>query len=89
MITVHRVKLTCKEASYLSSKEEEGVLTLSLRVRLLLHWISCPPCRRFIRQCKLIAKKIRTYREGLAATPAHRLTPEKKQSLQEEIDKLS
>jgi hypothetical protein len=89
MSTVYRLKLTCKEATYLSSQKEEGKLSLFMRVRLLMHYISCPPCRRFINQCKLIAKRIRTYRNGLSTTPTHQLTPEKKQSLQEEINKLS
>jgi hypothetical protein len=89
MNTVYRIKLTCKEATYLSSKKEEGKLTLFLQLRLLMHYISCPPCRRFINQCKLIAKKLRRYREGLSAAPTHELPPEKKQSLQEQINKLS
>jgi hypothetical protein len=89
MSTVYHLKLTCKEATYLFSKKDEGKLSLFLRIRLLMHWISCPPCRHFIRQCKLIAKRMRTYREELSAAPTHQLTPEKKQSLQEKINKLS
>jgi hypothetical protein len=89
MSTVYRLKLTCKEATYLSSKKEEGKLTFFLQLRLLMHYISCPPCRRFINQCKLLAKKIRRYPEGLSEGPAHQLPAEKKQSLQEQIDKLS
>jgi hypothetical protein len=89
MSTVYRLKLTCKEATYFSSQKEEGKLFFFMRVRLWMHYISCPPCRRFINQCKLIAKKIRTYRDGLSITPTHQLTPEKKQSLQDEINKLS
>jgi hypothetical protein len=89
MSTVYRLKLTCKEATCFSSKKEEGKLTFFLQLRLLMHYISCPPCRRFINQCKLLAKKIRRYREGLSAAPTHQLSAEKKQSLQEQINTLS
>ncbi len=89
MSTVYRFKLTCKEATYLSSKKEEGKTSLFLRMRLLMHYVSCPPCRRFINQCKLIATRIRSYRETVSTAPTHQLPPEKKQNLQEQIDKLS
>lgn len=88
MNTIHKISLTCKEATDAISRKEEGHLSFSLRIRLYLHYISCPPCRRFISQCKLILKGIRSYRESASVTPLHQLDAEKKKQLQEQIDKL-
>ena len=68
---------------------EEGRISFFLRMRLFIHYLSCPPCRRFINQCKLILKGIRSYRESVTVTPLHQLDPEKKKKMQETIDKQS
>jgi len=88
MKTIYKISLTCKEATAASSMKEEGKLSLFLAVRLFLHYMSCPPCRRFINQFKLILKGIRSYRRTASDKPLHHLSPEKKQSLQEKINKL-
>ncbi len=89
MKTTYKISLTCKEATAASSMKEEGKLSLSMTIRFFMHYISCPPCRKFINQFKLISKKIRSYRQATADKPLHELSPEKKQSLQEKINKLS
>lgn len=89
MRTIYTISLTCKEATEASTRKEEGKLSLFMRIRLFLHYMNCPPCRRFINQFKLILKGIRSYRQSVATKPMHQLSPEKKQSLQEKIDKLS
>ena len=88
MRTIYKISLTCKEATTASSMKEERKLSLLMSIRLLMHYISCPPCRRFINQFKLISKKIRSYRQTTANQPLHQLSPEKKQQLQERINKL-
>lgn len=88
MRTVYKISLTCKEATTASSIKEEGELSWSMAIRLFMHYISCPPCRRFIKQFKLISKGIRSYRDTTANKPLHQLSPEKKQDLQEKINKL-
>jgi hypothetical protein len=89
MKTIYNISLTCKEATAASSRLEEGKLSWSLRIRLLLHYMSCPPCRRFMNQFKLILKGIRSYRQTAADKPSHQLSPEKKESIQEKINKLN
>lgn len=89
MNTVHKLSLTCKEATDAFSRKEEGRLSYFLRIRLFLHYISCPPCRRFFNQCKLILKGVRSYRESASVAPTHQLDADKKKQLQEQIDKLN
>jgi hypothetical protein len=89
MKTVHTLSLTCKEATDAFSRQEEGQLSLFLRIRLFLHRLSCTPCRRFFNQCKLILKGIRSYRESASVTPLHQLDAEKKQQIQEQLNKWS
>jgi hypothetical protein len=89
MNTVHKISLTCKETLQAHSMQEEGFLPFFLRLRVMLHYISCPPCRRFIKQYKFILKRIHAYRESTSATPLHQLDPEKKNQLQEQINKLT
>lgn len=88
MKTVYKISLTCKEATTVSSMKEEGKLSWSMAIRLFMHYISCPPCRRFMNQFKLLSKKIRSYHQTTADNPLHQLSPEKKQALQEKINKL-
>ncbi|HSH65605.1 MAG TPA: hypothetical protein VLB84_07365 [Bacteroidia bacterium] len=89
MNTIHKISLTCKEATEASSREEEGKISLFLKIRLYLHYLSCPPCRRFINQFKLILKGIRSYNKSVIAKPLHELSPDKKKNIQEQINKLS
>lgn len=88
MKTTYKISLTCKEATTIASMKEEGKLSWSLSIRLFMHYMSCPPCRRFINQFKLILKGIRSYRQTAADKPLHQLSPEKKQDLQDKINKL-
>lgn len=48
--------ISCKEATYLTSKLEEGKLSFSEKVKLKLHFALCSVCKIFSLQNKYIAK---------------------------------
>jgi len=48
--------ISCKKATYLVSKKEEGKLNLIERIQLRSHMAICSLCRLFEEQSKLIAK---------------------------------
>lgn len=53
--------ISCKEATYLISKKEEGKLTLAERLKLSIHLMLCSICRAFEKQSEFIghhAKRI-------------------------------
>ena len=89
MKNVHKQSEACKQAMEAYTRREEGEhLPLFLRLRVSLHIILCPPCRRFIQQFKLILREIRSYRESASVTPFHQLDPERKQRIQEQLNKF-
>lgn len=46
--------ISCKEATYLISKKEEGKLTLAERLKLSVHLAICSICRAFEKQSEFI-----------------------------------
>lgn len=50
---------TCKEATYLISKKEEGKLTFIQNVKLRMHISMCKFCKLFEKQNKYIIDNIR------------------------------
>lgn len=59
MKTEKKVFLSCKEASFLVSLQEEKKLGVWLSLRLSFHNFSCGPCKRFALQTKEMANRIR------------------------------
>lgn len=59
MKTEKIVFLSCKEASFLVSLQEEKKLGFWLNLRLSFHNFSCGPCKRFAQQTKEMASRIR------------------------------
>ncbi len=85
MHTIHTLSLTCKEATAAASLKTEGKITIVMSIRLWIHFISCPPCKRFMKQIRLILKRIRLYPES---APLEQLSGEKKQRIQEMINTM-
>lgn len=48
--------ITCKKATYLISKKEEGKLLFTEKIQLHLHLLMCSLCRLFEKQSLFIAK---------------------------------
>ncbi|MCB0697259.1 MAG: hypothetical protein KDC07_07835 [Chitinophagaceae bacterium] len=66
--------ISCKEATYLVSKKEQGKITIAERIRLSLHLMICKFCKRFEKQNKIItehAKRLEhvLYNEGETTLP--------------------
>lgn len=51
------VMISCKEATFLMAKKEEGKLLLMERLNLSVHTIMCSFCRRFEKQTLHIGKE--------------------------------
>lgn len=73
------LNITCKKATYLISKKEEGRLNWLERWQLRGHLTICSLCRRFEDQTHLLAKLARKAHEYLH----HSLSPEAKQRMEE------
>lgn len=50
---------SCREITYLVSKEQEKALTATERIQLLLHVMMCGQCRRYRRQSEAVARAVR------------------------------
>lgn len=73
-----KIWLTCKKATFLMSKKEEGKLTFTEMVQLKLHLLICSYCTRFLKQTKLMKRRAPHLHEHLHV----QLSPEKKEALQ-------
>jgi hypothetical protein len=51
--------ITCKKATYLSSKKEEGKLNWIEKIQLRSHIAICSFCRLFEQQSKIIAHQVK------------------------------
>jgi hypothetical protein len=70
--------LTCKEASFLASKEMDGTLSWREKMALRLHVGMCNMCRRYLRDLKRLRVMMR--RAGIAGQtllPTTATLPEK------------
>ena len=61
-----KLKITCKEATDLVSRKEEGRLTMVQRVQLWLHLATCSLCRLFSKQNRIMTAGAR--KAGQSAT---------------------
>lgn len=52
----HLIHITCKRATYLVSKKEEGRLSFLEWIRLQFHLSICSMCKLFEKQTKLISE---------------------------------
>ncbi len=55
--------ISCKEASYLASKKEEGKLSFSEKIKLQVHIVFCGMCKVFALQNEFLAKHARHIEE--------------------------
>lgn len=80
------MKLTCKEATYLSAKGEDGRLGLYDRIKLLMHQLICPPCRRFAIQTKKIKDYFKQIKVADKPNLSDKLSEESKERIRKHID---
>lgn len=72
---------TCKDATFLMTKEEYAKLTLSEKFLLRFHLIICLHCRRFLKQTNNITR----FFKAAASKSSITLSDQKKQSLNQLI----
>ncbi|MBG9375679.1 zf-HC2 domain-containing protein [Panacibacter sp. DH6] len=73
-------KITCKQATILISKKEEGRLSLLQRIQLYQHLWICSLCRLFQKQSGLLAREA----ASMEAEDAE-LTPQEKATMVQRI----
>jgi hypothetical protein len=57
------LEITCRHATFLTSKKEEGKLSLWLSLLLYLHLKECGPCRSFTKQTGIIKDHLLRFKE--------------------------
>ena len=64
---LHNIKmvlsLSCRHASVLLSRAQDGPLTFSERLAVRMHLLICRSCRRFSRQLSLIRQTLKAFME--------------------------
>lgn len=60
--------ISCKEATYLTAKKEEGKLTLMEKIKLKLHFRICAICTLFEKQSRFISKQAAHLNDHVHAT---------------------
>lgn len=76
-----KMMITCKQATDMVSKKEEGKLSFLNKIQLWFHLFICTVCKLFYRQNELIIKNA----SGLSADDDASLTPEQKSLMIEVI----
>lgn len=65
MRLLHNIKmvlgLSCRHASVLLSRAQDGPLTFSERLAMRMHLLICRSCRRFNRQLSLIRQTLKAF----------------------------
>jgi hypothetical protein len=82
------LRLTCQEATFLLSKQQETPLTTKERFKLRFHTAICKSCTLFAKQVALLDASLARF---FAASSENKLqfSPEKKASLAKLIEKNS
>jgi len=63
MDTKGKMMITCKEATFLISKEQQDKLSFAEKMQLKFHLLMCKYCRRFADQMNFMTKAIRKMKE--------------------------
>ena len=71
--------IDCKEATYLSSKREEGRITFRQRLELAFHFFICKYCSGFVKNSDIIARVLTRERSV-------QLSDTEKEKMQQDID---
>lgn len=54
-----KIKYNCRQATYLIEKKQYGYLSVREIIELYIHLITCPFCRLYKRQTRVIARFLR------------------------------
>ncbi|MBN9297230.1 MAG: hypothetical protein J0I41_09465 [Filimonas sp.] len=81
-----RVVLNCSQATLLSAKKEEGVISMRERMQLWWHLLYCAVCRRFVKQMQILSGKMGEMNASLQEHPPHTFSTEQKAEMQKRIN---
>lgn len=56
--------MRCRQATRMISESQERPLNLQEKTGLKMHLLTCPHCRRFQRNCKVLSKMMKQFREA-------------------------
>jgi len=84
-----KIVFNCKQATQLALKREERKLSIMESIRLSYHLFYCGPCRKFIKQSRLINRIGKELAQTIFNRPRFPLSEERKQSIQQQIDSLN
>lgn len=76
--------ISCKEATYLVSKREEGKLTIRERLKLYFHFRICSFCKLFARQSKYMGQQTAKLEEQMDEV---KMEHKDKEQIRKEINK--
>jgi len=86
MDTKGKIMITCKEATFLISKDQQDELKSSEWFKLKFHLMMCRYCRRFSVQIAFIHKAIKRMRQRVEKQGVEmHLTDEQKQRMRQKI----
>ncbi len=77
------LRIGCKEATMLCTKQCDVNLTWAERIRMRIHFLSCKPCLYFSKQLQVLQQSLK----NLVSNTAVSFSEEEKMTLQEKIDK--
>ena len=89
MYLFKKIVFNCKQATLLSLKKEEGIISVNERLKLYYHLLYCKYCRRFAKQSSIINKQGNHFSNSLFFDPPHLLSAQKKKIIQDKIDTLN
>lgn len=88
LFTFFKTIFSCREATTLSLRKEDGKLRSAEKLQLFLHLLYCHVCRRFIKQSRQITHICDDYRQHISQHPTYTLTPEAKDKMQQQLNNL-
>ena len=69
-----KLRITCKEATYLIVKKEDGKLGLSKRMELFVHLLYCSFCKLFKKQNNILSKAVAGSKSDINLSQAEKTT---------------
>jgi hypothetical protein len=84
MILLHKIVISCKQATLLHEKMKEGKLDAPERFGLWIHLLYCKFCKRFIQQMQKLEASMHHYAQNAEKL---QLTPQAKASMKKAFTK--
>lgn len=77
----NRIKISCKEASFIISKKQETKISFTENLKLRLHILYCKTCTLFLKQTNFILLQLKKKNNR-----TYKLSSETKDKMQRQLD---